>query len=77
MKTKVVKFNILGQDYVVRSAAGQKYLEKVAAYVDAKMEEITGDGNNIWTIQKEDNQSMIWEFEGDDADIDVTQMDKH
>ena len=38
--------------------------------------EITGDGNNIWTIQKEDNQSMIWEFEGDDADIDVTQMDE-
>tara|TARA_B100000953_G_C17988462_1_gene411305 strand:- start:1 stop:789 length:789 start_codon:yes stop_codon:yes gene_type:complete len=38
--------------------------------------EITGDGNNIWTIQKEDNQSMIWEFSGDDADIDITQMDE-
>ena len=44
MKTKVVKVNILGQDYVVRSAAGQKYLEKVAAYVDAKMEEIKASG---------------------------------
>ena len=44
MKTKVVKVNILGQDYVVRSAAGQKYLEKVAAYVDGKMEEIKASG---------------------------------
>ena len=44
MKTKVVKVNILGQDYVVRSAAGQKYLEKVAAYVDEKMEEIMASG---------------------------------
>ena len=40
MKAKVVKVNILGQDYVVRSAAGQKYLEQVAKYVDDKMEEI-------------------------------------
>ena len=44
MKTKVVKVNILGQDYVVRSAAGQKYLEKVAAYVDEIMEEIKASG---------------------------------
>ena len=44
MKPKVVKVNILGQDYVVRSAAGQKYLEKVAAYVDEKMEEIMASG---------------------------------
>jgi len=44
MKTKVVKVNILGQDYVVRSAAGQKYLEQVATYVDEKMEEIKASG---------------------------------
>lgn len=44
MKTKVVKVNILGQDYVVRSAAGQKYLEQVAGYVDEKMEEIKASG---------------------------------
>ena len=44
MKTKVVKVNILGQDYVVRSAAGQKYLEKVAQYVDDKMQEIRASG---------------------------------
>ena len=44
MKAKVVKVNILGQDYVVRSAAGQKYLEQVAKYVDDKMEEIKASG---------------------------------
>ena len=44
MKAKVVKVNILGQNYVVRSAAGQKYLEQVAKYVDDKMEEIKASG---------------------------------
>ena len=44
MKAKVVKVNILGQDYVVRSVAGQKYLETVAQYVDNKMEEIKASG---------------------------------
>ena len=44
MKAKVVKVNILGQDYVVRSSAGQKYLEQVAKYVDGKMEEIKASG---------------------------------
>ena len=44
MKPKVVKVNILGQDYVVRSAAGQKYLERVAKYVNEKMEEIKASG---------------------------------
>ena len=44
MKAKVVKVNILGQDYVVRSAAGQQYLEQVAKYVDGKMEEIKASG---------------------------------
>ena len=44
LNPKVVKVNILGQDYVVRSAAGQKYLEKVAEYVNEKMEEIQASG---------------------------------
>ena len=44
MKPKVVKVNILGQNYVVRSAAGQKYLERVAKYVNEKMEEIKASG---------------------------------
>lgn len=44
MKPKVVKVKIFGQDYVVRSAAGQKYIEDVAAYVDSKMTEIKESG---------------------------------
>jgi cell division protein ZapA len=44
MKSKVVKVTILGQDYVVRSTAGQQYLERVAKYVDEKMEEIKASG---------------------------------
>ena len=44
MKSKVVKVKISGQDYVVRSAAGQKYLESVAKYVDDKMAEIKASG---------------------------------
>jgi len=44
MKSKVVKVNISGQDYVVRSIAGQKYLERVAKYVDEKMKEIKASG---------------------------------
>ena len=44
MKSKVVKVNISGQDYVVRSAAGQKYLETVAKYVNEKMAEIKASG---------------------------------
>tara|TARA_B100001029_G_C15055011_1_gene453691 strand:- start:1122 stop:1430 length:309 start_codon:yes stop_codon:yes gene_type:complete len=44
MKSKVIKVNISGQDYVVRSTAGQQYLEKVAKYVDDKMEEIKTSG---------------------------------
>ena len=44
MKSKVVKVNISGQDYVVRSAAGQKYLESVAKHVVEKMAEIKASG---------------------------------
>ena len=44
IKSKVVKVKISGQDYVVRSSAGQKYLEAVAKYVDDKMEEIKSSG---------------------------------
>ena len=44
IKAKVVKVKIAGQDYVIRSTAGQKYLEKVAKYVNEKMEEIKASG---------------------------------
>ena len=41
---KVLKVKILGQDYVIRSSAGQKYLNEVSAYVNEKMEEIMASG---------------------------------
>ena len=44
LNPKVLKVNILGQDYVVRSSAGQKYLNEVSAYVNQKMEEIKESG---------------------------------
>ena len=44
LNPKVIKVNILGQDYVVRSSAGQKYLNEVSAYVNEKMEEIMASG---------------------------------
>ena len=33
LNPKVLKVKILGQDYVVRSSAGQKYLNEVSKYV--------------------------------------------
>ena len=44
LNPKVLKVNILGQDYVVRSSAGQKYLNEVSAFVNNKMEEIKASG---------------------------------
>ena len=44
LNPKVLKVNILGQDYVIRSSAGQKYLNEVSAYVNEKMEEIKESG---------------------------------
>ena len=44
LNPKVLKVKILGQDYVVRSSAGQKYLNQVSTYVNEKMEEIKASG---------------------------------
>ena len=44
LNPKVLKVKILGQDYVIRSSAGQKYLNEVSAYVNKKMEEIKASG---------------------------------
>ena len=44
LNPKVLKVKILGQDYVVRSSAGQKYLNEVSVYVNEKMEEIMASG---------------------------------
>ena len=39
-KIKVIKVNILGQDYFVRSAAKASYFKEIASYVNNKMNEI-------------------------------------
>ena len=44
LNPKVLKVKIFGQDYVIRSSAGQKYLNAVSAYVNEKMEEIKASG---------------------------------
>ena len=44
LNPKVLKVKILGQDYVIRSSAGQKYLNQVSTYVNEKMEEIKASG---------------------------------
>ena len=44
LNPKVLKVKILGQDYVIRSSAGQKYLNEVSVYVNEKMEEIMASG---------------------------------
>ena len=44
LNPKVLKVKILGQDYVIRSSAGQKYLNEVSTYVNEKMEEIKLSG---------------------------------
>ena len=44
LNPKVLKVKILGQDYVIRSSAGQKYLNDVSEYVNRKMEEIKASG---------------------------------
>jgi len=41
---KVLKVKILGQDYVVRSSAGQKYLNEVSSYMNEKMNEVKASG---------------------------------
>ena len=44
LNPKVLKVKILGQDYVVRSSAGQKYLNEVSAYMNEKMDEVRASG---------------------------------
>tara|TARA_B110001454_G_scaffold66371_1_gene64622 strand:- start:1174 stop:1470 length:297 start_codon:yes stop_codon:yes gene_type:complete len=50
-KLKVVKVNILGQDYFIRSSANQTYFEEVEAYINEKTDELIGSGLNRDTEQ--------------------------
>ena len=44
MKTKVVKVNILGQDYFIKTSANPAYFKEVSKYVNEKMKEIIDSG---------------------------------
>ena len=44
LNPKVLKVKILGQDYGVRSSAGQKYLNEVSSYMNEKMNEVKASG---------------------------------
>ena len=50
-KVKVVKINILGQDYLVKTSANSKYFQKIADYVNEKTQEIINSGIDEKTQQ--------------------------
>ena len=50
-KIKVVKINILGQEYVVKTAANPIYFHKIADYVNKKTNEIIESGVDSKTQQ--------------------------
>ena len=44
MDSNVVRVNILGQEYVMKTSADPKYIQDVAKYVNEKMNEIKDSG---------------------------------
>ncbi|MBC8311399.1 MAG: cell division protein ZapA [Candidatus Marinimicrobia bacterium] len=42
--SNVVKVNILGQEYVIRTSADPAYIKEVAAYMNEKMDELIASG---------------------------------
>ena len=44
MDSNVVRVNILGQEYVMKTSADPKYIQDVAKYVNEKMDEIKESG---------------------------------
>jgi len=43
-KNKVVKVNILGQDYFIKTKANPKYFKEVSKYVNNRMKEVIDSG---------------------------------
>ena len=43
-KLKVVKVNILGQEYFIRTKASPSYFKKVAAFINEKTQELIDNG---------------------------------
>jgi cell division protein ZapA len=45
--SNVVKVNILGQEYVIRTSAEPAYIKEVAAYMNEKMDELIASGIDV------------------------------
>ena len=48
--SNVVKVNILGQDYFIKSSANQNYFKEISKYVNEKMQEIIDSGIRIYSV---------------------------
>ena len=46
-KMKVIKVNILGQDYFIKSSENSDYFKKISNYVNDKMNEVIDSGSGI------------------------------
>ena len=46
-KMKVIKVNILGQDYFIKSSENSNYFKKISNYVNDKMNEVIDSGSGI------------------------------
>ena len=46
-KMKVIKVNIMGQDYFIKSSENVTYFKKISEYVNSKMDEIIDSGSGI------------------------------
>ena len=44
MDSNVIRVNILGQEYVMKTSADPKYIQNVAKYVNEKMDELKESG---------------------------------
>ena len=47
---RLVGVNILGQDYTVKTDADKEYIQKIAEYVDKKMDEIVRNTKTVSTL---------------------------
>jgi len=47
---RLVEVNIFGQDYTVKTDADKEYIQKIAKYVDEKMDEIVRNTKTVSTL---------------------------
>jgi cell division protein ZapA len=47
---RLVEVNIFGQDYTIKTDADKEYIQKIAEYVDKKMDEIVRNTKTVSTL---------------------------